>query len=139
MSTLETQGVVFAREDVSLSPIAFVTVPQLVNLGEVGVERSLIDVTNLASTLREYKVAIPDGAEIDLDFQYGGKADLVQAALKTDLDNGTVRNFQVTLTDSPATVWAFSGLVTAFKIGAPIDSVTPLTVRVKITTTLTIS
>jgi hypothetical protein len=103
MATLETQGVVFSREDTALSPVAFVTVGQVVNIGEVGVERALIDVTNLASTLREYKVAIPDGAEIDFDLQYGGKADTVQAALKTDLDAGTVRNFEITLTDSPAT------------------------------------
>ena len=139
MPTVDTQGVVFAREDTTLSPIAFVTVPQLVNIGDVGVERALIDVTNLASTLREYKVAIPDGAEIDFDFQYGGVTDLVQKALKTDLDAGTVRNFKVTLTDSPATVWSFSGLVTAFRIGVPIDQVVPLTVRIKITTTLTIA
>ena len=133
MATLETQAVVFAREDTLISPVAYIAVPQVVNIGEVGSERSLIDVTNLASTLREYAVAIPDGAEIDIDLQYGGIADLVQGALKTDLDNGTVRNFRVTLTDSPATTWTFAGLVTSFKIGVPIDSVVPLTVRIKIT------
>ena len=139
MSTLTTQGVTFARQDLTLSPVAYVAIPQILNIGEVGSERSLIDVTNLASTLREYAVAIPDGAEIDLDFQYGGKADLVQAALKTDMDAGTVRSFRVTLTDSPATTWTFSGLVTSFKIGAPIDSVVPLTVRIKITALLVVA
>ena len=139
MATLTTQGVVFAREDTTLSPVAYVAVPQIVNIGEVGVERSLIDVSNLASTIREYAVPIPDASEIDLDFQYGGKADLVQAALKTDHDAGTVRNFRVTLTDSPATTWTFAGLVTAFKIGAPVDSVVPLTVRVKITNSLVVA
>ena len=139
MSTIDSQGVVFAREDTTLSPVAFVAVPQVVNISEVGVERALIDKTNLASTLREYAVAIPDGSELDIDLQYGGVADLVQAALKTDHDAGTVRNFSITLTDSPATVWTFAGLVIAFKIGVPIDNVIPLTVRVKMTTTLTIA
>ncbi len=138
MATIDSQGVVFAREDTTLSPIAFVAVPQVVNISEVGVERALIDKTNLASTLREYAVAIPDGSELDIDLQYGGVTDLVQAALKTDHDAGTVRNFKITLTDSPATVWTFSGLVIAFKIGIPIDNVIPLTVRIKMTTSLLI-
>ena len=138
MATLDTQGIVFARQDLGLSPVAFVAVGQVVNIGEVGVERALIDTTTLASTLREYKVAIPDGSEIDFDIQYDS-GDSPQTGLKVDLDAGTVRLFQITLTDSPATVFAFSGLVISWKIGAPIDNVVPLTVRVKITTSLTIT
>ena len=137
-TVIDTQGATFQREDTTLSPVTFVTVAGLVNIGEVGVERSLIDTTNLASTLREYKGAIPDGAEIDLDFQYDSD-EAGQTGLKTDLDNNTVRNFKINIQDSPVAVFAFSGLVISWKISNPIDQVVPLTVRVKITGTLTIT
>ncbi len=134
--TIDTQGATFQRGDAA-SPEVFTTVDGLVNIGEVGVERSLIDTTNLASTIREWKGAIPDGAEIDLDFQY--TASTPQAGLKTDLDNNTVRNFQINVQDSPVKVFAFQGLVISWKISNPIDQVVPLAVRVKITGSLTIT
>ncbi len=136
MATIDTQGATFQRGDAA-SPEVFITVPGLVNIGETGVERSLIDTTNLASTLREYKGAIPDGAEIDLDFQYDATAQ--QVGLKTDLDNNTVRQFQINIQDSPVIVFAFAGLVISWKISNPIDNVVPLAVRVKITGSLTIT
>ena len=137
MATIDTQGATFQRLDTSLSPDTYVTVDGLVNIGETGVERSLIDTTNLASTLREYKGAIPDGAEIDLDFQYDASAP--QTALKTNLDNNTVGTFRINIQDSPVKVFQFSGLVISWKISNPIDNVVPLAVRVKITGSLTIT
>ena len=138
MTTIDSQGAVLQRQNTALSPVAYVAVGQIVNIGEVGVERALIDVTNLASTLREYKGAIPDGSEIDFDFQYDPD-DAEQTGLKTDLDNNTVRLFKVLLSDSPATDFSFSGLVISWKISNPVDQVVPLTVRIKLTTTLTIT
>ena len=138
MATIDTQGAVLQRQNLALSPVAYETVGQLVNIGEVGVERALIDVTNLASTLREYKGAIPDGSEIDFDLQYDPD-DTKQTGLKTDLDNNTVRLFKVLLGDSPATDFSFSGLVISWKINNPIDNIVPLAVRIKITTSLTIT
>ncbi len=137
MATIDTQGATFQRLDTSLSPDTYVTVGGLVNIGETGVERSLIDTTNLASTLREYKGAIPDGAEIDLDFQYDASAP--QTTLKTNLDNNTVGTFRINIQDSPVVVFQFSGLVISWKISNPIDNVVPLAVRVKITGSLTIT
>ena len=137
MATIDTQGATFQRGDAA-SPEIFTTVSQLVNIGEVGVERSLIDTTNLASTLREYKGAIPDGAEIQLDFQYDSD-ETGQSGLKTDLDANTVRNYRINIQDSPVAVFAFSGLVISWQISNPIDNVVPLSVRVKITGTLTIT
>jgi len=134
--TIDTQGATFQRGDAA-SPELFTTVDGLVNIGEVGVERSLIDTTDLASTIREWKGAIPDGAEIDLDFQYTATAP--QVGLKTDLDGNTVRNFRINVQDSPVKVFAFSGLVISWKISNPIDAVVPLSVRVKITGSLTIT
>jgi hypothetical protein len=137
MPTIDTQGTVLQSSDAA-SPEVFLPIGQLVNIGEVGVERALIDVTNLASTLREYKGAIPDGSEIDLDFQYdSGSAK--QTLMKTDIDANTVRNYKVLLSDSPPTDFSFPALVISWKIGSPIDEVVPLTVRIKITGSLSIT
>ena len=137
MAVIDTQGATFQRGD-GASPEIFTTVTQLVNIGEVGVERSLIDVTNLASTIREFKGAIPDGAEIQLDFQYDSD-EAGQTGLKTDLDANTVRNYRINIQDSSVAVFAFSGLVTSWQISNPIDNVVPLSVRVKITGSLVIT
>ena len=136
-TVIDTQGATFQRGDAA-SPEVFTTIAGLVNIGEVGVERSLIDTTNLASTIREYKGAIPDGAEIDLDFQYDSD-ETGQTGLKADLDGNTVRSFKINIQDSPVAVFAFSGLVISWKISNPIDNVVPLAVRVKITGSLTIT
>ena len=137
MPTIDTQGTVLQSSDAA-SPEVFAAIGQLVNIGEVGVERALIDVTNLASILREYKGAIPDGSEIDLDFQYDS-SNAKQTLMKTDIDADTVRNYKVLLSDSPPTDFSFPALVISWKIGAPIDNVVPLTVRIKITGSLTIT
>ena len=136
MTTVDSQGAVLGAGDAA-SPEAFTTIAQLVNIGEIGVERALIDITNLASTLREYKGAIPDGSEIDFDFQYDPD-NAQQTALKTRLDANTTINYRVTLSDSPATTFTFAGLVISWKINNPIDNIVPLAVRIKITGSLTV-
>lgn len=134
---IDTQGATFQSSN-SDSPEIFTTIDGLVNIGDVGVERSLIDVTNLASTLREFKGAIPDGAEIQLDFQYDS-GEVSQALLKTDLDNNATRGYRINIQDSPVAVFAFTGLVISWQISNPIDNVVPLSVRVKITGSLSIT
>ena len=137
MTTVPTQGSVLQSSDAA-SPETFAAVGQLVDIGELGVERALIDVTNLASTLRQYRGAIPDGSEMDLTFQYDPD-NAKQTLMKTDIDADTVRNYKVLLSDSPATDFSFTALVISWKIGGPIDEVVPLNVRIKITGSLTIT
>ncbi len=136
MATIDTQAAVLGAGNAA-SPEVFTTIAQLVNIGEVGVERSLIDTTNLASTIREYKGAIPDGTEVDFDFQYDPD-NAQQTALKTRLDANTTINYRVTLSDSPATTFTFAGLVVSWKISNPIDNIVPLAVRIKVTGSLTV-
>lgn len=129
MTTFDTQGTVVARGD-GASPEVFTPVPQVTSINPVGFARSLIDVTNLSSTSREYNVAIKDGQEITLECQYDPK-DAQQEGLRTDGETGALRNMQITLTDSPATVVTFPCRVTGWEFGTPIDDVYPLTVTLK--------
>jgi predicted secreted protein len=101
------------------------------SIDPVGSARSLIDVTTLCSTAREYRLALQDGQEINVEAFYD-PTDTVQAALRTALEAGTILGFKIILTDeSPATEISFLGLVMAWNIGASIDNVYPLRVTIK--------
>ena len=115
----------------------YTPIPGITSIDPIGASRSLIDVTHLGSVAREYRLALKDGQEINCEGWYD-PSDAEQAGLKTDLDNGTVRPFKITLTDSPATEIVFEGLVMSWSLGAPIDNVYPLRFTIKPTGEMTI-
>jgi len=127
--TFETQGTKLYRGDGG-APESFTEIPQVTSIDPVGASRSLIDVTHLGSTSREYKMALKDGQEINVEAWYD-PSDAQHAGLRDDLDNGTERNFKIELTDSPATEITFAALVMSWSIGAPIDNVYPLRLTLK--------
>jgi len=138
MTTYTTQGMTVGRGDAG-SPETYTTIPQITNIGSVGQSRSLIDVTNLSSTAREYKKAIKDGAEIQLEMQYDPN-DASHTGLKADNDSESARNFRITFTDSPATKFDFAALVTNWAVtNLGIDQVAMLNVTLKPTGDITIS
>lgn len=123
MATFLANGTTVARQN-DASPQAYVAVTQVTVIGDVGEERGLIDVTNLSSTLREWKKAIPDGLELQCSAQWD-EGDATQVSIRdTDLDADTARSWQVTFPDSPATTATFNALVTRAVIAnAEIDNV----------------
>lgn len=136
MTTYVADGTVFARLD-DASPAVYQPIPQITDLGVVGQDRGLIDVTNLSSTAREYKKAIKDGQELQITIQYDPD-DAQHTGLRTDNNAETARSFRVTLTDSPAQTITFSGLVTNWSItNISIDNVLTLNVTIKPTGDLT--
>lgn len=137
MATIDTQGIALKRGDAA-SPEVFTIIGQITGIRDAGKSRALIDITNLDSTSREWKLAIKDGKEINFTAQYD-PADAPQTGLSTDLDNGTIRNFSLTLTDSPATVWTFAALVIEWATNYEIDNVGELNVTIKPTGDITIT
>ena len=136
MTTYVADGTILGRGD-GASPEVFTNVPQLQRIGSVGQSRGLIDVTNLASTAREYKKAIKDGEEIACLAQYDPD-DTVHAGLRADKDAETARNFRVTLVDSPPQTITFAALVTVWRIvNIEIDQVLGLEFTLKPTGDLT--
>ena len=129
MTTYTTQGTIIARGNAA-SPESFVTIPQVTSITPVGQNRGLIDVTNLSSTAREYKKAIKDGQEIQLEIQYDPD-DASHAGLKTDMTAETSRNYKITLTDSPAQTISFAALCTNWSLAMGIDDIYRLSVTLK--------
>lgn len=126
---LDTVGTVFAVGD-GASPLDYASFC-VNNIDPVGATRALVDVTTLCSTTHEYRLALKDGQEINIEAFYDPD-DTVQESLRTALDNGTTKYFKITLADeSPATEVTFTALVTAWSFSAAVDGVYPLRVTLK--------
>lgn len=138
MATYVADGTTIARQN-DASPQVYVTIPQVTSIGTVGSARSLIDVTNLSSTAREYKKAIKDGQEISIVAQYDPD-DATHASLRTDVDSEDARSFRVTFTDSPAQAVTFNAQVMSWTVtNIEIDNVLQLEVVLKPTGALVFS
>lgn len=136
MTTYVADGTTIGRSNED-SPLTYTTIGQVTSITPVGQNRSLIDVTNLASSAREYKKAIKDGQEINLTIQYDPD-DTGHANLRTDLNAETARGYRITFTDSPAQTITFNALVTNWSItNVSIDQVLTLEVTMKPTGDLT--
>lgn len=109
------------------------------SIDPVGMSRSLIDVTTLCSTAREYRLALQDGQEINIEGFYD-PSDNTQVALRAALVAGTVKDFKIILnTDSPGEEITFEALVMSWSTGAAVDGVYPLRMTLKPTGPLTFS
>lgn len=136
MTTYVADGTTIGRSNED-SPLTYTTINQVTSITPVGQNRSLIDVTNLSSTAREYKKAIKDGQEINLTIQYDPD-DTGHSNLRTDMNSETARSYRVTFTDSPAQTVTFDALVTNWSItNVAIDQVLTLEVTLKPTGDLT--
>lgn len=136
--TFVTEGTVLRRGD-GASPEVFTAVPNITSIDPVGTQRGLIDVTNLSSSLREYKTALPDGQEINIEGQFDpGEAQ--HTGIRDDAQTANlVRNFEIELQTSPVLTISFGALVTNWSTGAPIDNVYPFRATLKPTGSITYS
>lgn len=137
--TFETINTRLLRGDGGGSEV-FTDVPGLRSMGTVGASRSLIDVTHLQSSAREYRLALKDGQEMTFEALYD-PTNAQHQGLKSDLDNGVRRNFQMELNDdaSPNTMVSFTALVTNWTFSVELDNVYVLNFTLKPTGDLTIT
>lgn len=117
---LKTQGILFQSGDGGV-PEVFTSVGEVTSIDGPGGEASEIDVTHLASTAKEYLIGLPDEGNITLDCALLPD-DVGQTRLRNDRVNATLRNYKITLTDSPATTITFSAFCKGFRMTAGIDA-----------------
>ncbi len=128
---VSAQGVTVQRGD-GASPEAFTTIAEITDFTGPDGELSIIDVTSLDSTATEVIAGLIDNGTVQISGNFVG-GDTAQSGLRTDRTAKTLRNFKITLTDSPATVFSFAAYVTSFTVsGAQGD-------RVQFSATLRIS
>jgi hypothetical protein len=99
------------------SPETFQTIEEVLSLSGFGKTNELIEVTNFDSGLtKEYIAGLADGAEITAECNYY-QAATNQQALKTAVDAGSTRNFQlVNQVPSPDETFSFAAVCLSWTI-----------------------
>lgn len=99
-----------------LSPESFADFCAAFEVGELGEEKSLIDITTLCSDTREYRNGLADGLEIPLTVNFVQGDDQVRG-LYNDYKADALRTFRIVTKDSPQDTWEFSAIVRSWKLG----------------------
>ncbi len=118
----------------------FTTVAEVTGIGGPGGSLELIDATHMESpsAFREYIASLRDSGELSVDLNFLPN-NVGQRGFRTDMVNGTRRNWQLVWTDSPATTWAFAGFVTGFEPSAAIDDKLAASATIKVTGPITVT
>lgn len=112
-SATSTKGIRLQRGDGGGTEV-FTTIGEVTNIKGPSEKASQLDATSFDSTAMEFISGLSDSGEITFDMNFVGQ-NAQQQGLRTDLRNGTLRNFKLILNDhatTPTTV-AFSAIVTA--------------------------
>jgi len=110
-----------------------VAIAELTNIGGPRLSADTIDVTShdSADGYREFVSGLKDGGEVSIEGNFiPGNAG--QAALVTDLDDGSADEYTITLPAVMATTWTFKAIVTAFECSEPYDNKASFTATLKI-------
>lgn len=111
------KGTLLKRGDGGGSEI-FTTIGEVTTFSGPSMSNTAIEASSFDSTWAEFIAGLPDAGEVTFEAHWVG-SNAQQQGLRTDLDNGTLRNFTITLNDhasSPSSV-AFSAIITALEIG----------------------
>lgn len=112
MPAVTSQGVTLQRGD-GASPEVFATIADITDFNSPDGELSVIDVTSLDDSYATYIAGLIDEGSVSISGHFIG-TDAAQTGLRTDRAAGTLRNFKITLTDSPATVFSFAAFVQTY-------------------------
>jgi hypothetical protein len=139
MAALKSQGVGIFLSD-KASPEVYTEIPDVMSISGPDGSASEIDVTCLDSTAKEWLMGLPDEGTVSLELIWGGETgNTQQVALRTARANQSVENFQIKLTDSPQSVYAFQGYVTGWSLSAGVDDAVKCNVTIRITGAVTAS
>jgi hypothetical protein len=134
-NALDSQGMVI-QVGTSASPIVWSTIPEVSEMSGPGGQAAEIDVTDLSSTAKEFRMGLQDEGQISLTMNWI-PANTVHATLRTARSNQTLTNFQIIFTDSPQTKWRFQGFVLGLEISNSVDDVTKATVTLRVSGSIT--
>ena len=134
-SALSSQGMTIGIGD-GASPEVFTTISEVNTIDGPGGQANEIDVTDLSSTGKEFKLGLQDEGDITLDINYI-PGNTQHALLRTRRASGAIGNFRITFTDSPATTWTFAALVKGFSVSNAVDGVTTASVTLRVSGSIT--
>lgn len=111
------------------SPPAFQEIPDVTNVPSFGSsERPRIDVSNMSSTVREYRYGLADPGAVEFELNYVPD-NSVHTVIETAAENNTQKSFKVELSDG--TIFEGQGYFENFAKSAEVDNVYKATVTFK--------
>ena len=133
-NALDSQGMLLKIGDGG-SPENFSTIPEITSIQGPGGSANEIDVTDLNSTAKEFRMGLQDEGQITLEMAWI-PTNPQHKQLRTDRANQTKRNFELHFTDTGATsptIWSFAAFVQSISISNGVDDVTRATVTLRLT------
>jgi hypothetical protein len=134
-TALQSQGMTLGISDAA-SPQVYTSITNVNSMAGPGGSATEIDVTDLSSSAKEFRLGLQDEGEVTCEIQYV-PADTQHALLRSLRAAGTSRNFRITFTDSPQTTWTFLAFVKTFSISNAVDGVTAASVALRISGSIT--
>lgn len=134
-NALTSQGMTIAAGN-GASPEVFTTIAEVSSIDGPTGQAPEIDVTDLSSTAREFVFGLKDEGEITLDLNYI-PTNTQHDQLRTDKNAGTLRNYRITFTNSPANTWTFGAYVKGLSISNAVDNVTKASVTLRLSGAIT--
>lgn len=112
--------------------IGATTIGEVVSIGGVSIATDAIDVTTLASTMKEFIPGLQDAGEVTIGVNFY-TSDTGQLALKTAALNKTTDTYIITFPSTIGATWTFSGFITAYGTGEISNEAVTAEITVKIT------
>lgn len=125
----------FKYLDTGVSPNAYVVLDAVTDFGEFGEEKALLDITEQASSGREYRNGLADGLEIPLTMNFGGSAANLAAfnRMYSAYSSNTLMTFRITvLNASPQFGFQFNATVRSWRVSAPVGEKSSVNFALKI-------
>ena len=141
MANLLSQGTGIFINNLTASPVAFEEIGQVMTISGPDGSASEIDVTNLASAAKEFVIGLPDEGSVQLScsFDYNASPSINHDTLHAARVSQILQTFEIRLSDSPATVIAFSAYVTGFSLSLGVDDKVGANFTLRITGAATIT
>ena len=119
------------------SPETFANFCAVVDVGAIGEEKPLVDVTAMCDAARTYRNGLADGVEIPLKCNFiDGDTGIIQLYEQYKADE--VANFRLTVDNStPDEYFEFSAIVRAWNLAVPVGDKASVTFTLKISGAVT--
>lgn len=127
---VDTTGKTITAGAGTATPNTFTAIANLKDYSGLDGAAVEIDVTNLDSTAKEYRLGLVMGGQFTINIDYNS-ASAGHIALRQKQISGAVSNFKLTLPD--ATVVTFQGLVKKFNVAGAVDGIVKTAVDITIT------
>lgn len=135
---IDTTGLTITAGAGTATPTTWTPVNNLPSFSGMDGSASELDVSNLSSTAKEFKLGLVDPGQFSIEL-HTDLTDAGQAALRAKQQSGVISQFKLALPGSTLVTYTFTGYVKKFTLAGGVDQVVKSTVDVRISGTVTLA